>query len=344
MERDDLVAGVDVGGTKTAVGTLLQRGLEAEQEALLMSAFEIFETPQDPSELIERIGRSLEDLLQDQRKTSLDLAGVGLAFPGDLDPDSGQVLTAPNIPAFVGLAPSVLMREELQRRFSRDLPVTTDNDTCAAVLAEARFGAGRGYQRLLYLTVSTGLGGARHDGNHPVNLEPGLKTFPDPQRPDLCLERLASGSALARRARHHLHETLARRESISEVTSVLTLEDLSGLPIESALDRLSARHLAEAAAQGDAFSASLLEDSARLTAASLRKLLFQGYGEEKVIVGGSIALKTKGYLDNLRASLAEALRDSGDRPPLDPMEDVVEAGLGDERGVVGAALLAETRR
>jgi glucokinase len=334
MDETSLRAGVDVGGTKIAVGTVDGDGL--------VTALEIFPTQPQPETVLRLVGDALAALLLRQGKTPADLSAAGLAFPAHFDPSTGRVITAPNVPAFVGLDPRSLLETQLAERFSKAIPVAVDNDTCAAVLAEARFGAGRGIERLFYLTVSTGVGGARYDRGRTCNVEPGIRTFPDPENPGVCLEELAGGAALARLTRRRIREAVAAGKEVRELTTVLEQEDLAPLPLEEALCKVSARHLGAAAELGDAFSIALLANSARLAAASLRQLLLEGFGEQRLIIGGSVALKTTGYVDRLKAELATAFRDSGDEPPLNPFTDLVEAGLGDDRGVLGAALL--TRR
>lgn len=327
MNDKTFKAGVDVGGTKTALA------LVAEGKSIV--GRERLPTPQEPAAALDAVVRGLIALLGRQGLPLSALEGVGLSFPAKFEEATGLVLTCPNIPRWIGLDPRRLLAEALERELGFAVPVAADNDTCAAVLGEGFFGAGRGLERLLYFTVSTGVGGSRLVDGRPTNLEPGMSTFPDPERPDLCLEELAGGAALARRARIRLEGA----PNPSEISSVLSLPELAMLPPAQALLQISARHLALAADGGDAYCRSLIEDSARLVAETMRRLLTQGFEEQRVVVGGSIALKTNGYMDLLRRNLATAAEAAGTPLPLDPEKDLVAAELGDDVSTLGATLL-----
>ncbi len=326
-----LVLGIDVGGTKIAAGL-------AAGDGQLLGLLEV-ETPNPPrtGPVIAAIVELAARLLAEAGRGVGELTGVGLAFPADFDPATGLLLTAPNLPPFVGQDPRALLAAALAARFGASPPVVAGNDAAAAALAEARWGAGRGSSRMLYLTVSTGVGGARWDGETAVNLEPGLRTFPDLTRPNRSLDDLAGGAGLAREARHRLAAEGAAAAPV--LWRQLGLEGAGPDHVAAVLQNLGVRELAAAAEAGDEFSARLLRRAAELVAVGVARLLAQGAGDERVVIGGSIALKAPGFFHHLRTHLARLAADGSPLPPgFEPARDVLPAGLGDERGVFGAAL------
>jgi glucokinase len=334
--------GIDVGGTKVAAGLV-------DAEGRLLGWSRIDAGPQlPPAEMVARVADQVAALLDQLGVTAGELAAAGVAVPGDVDPESGRLKTIPNLPRFVGEKPAELFRRALRDRLGVELPVAADNDTCAAVLAEARFGAGRGAGKLLYVTVSTGVGGARYDGRETVNVEPGLTLHPDPEHPDELLENLASGTAIARQARERLRAALddGGEAAVRRLTGLFDRVDLPDVDVPGGnlaekIDHLEGSHLGPAAAAGDRFSRELFDRAARHVAAGLAQLLAEGYGEERIVVGGSVAEKVPGFLDRVRGEL-RALRDRPDAAPglrrFEPDRDLVAAGLGAERGIVGAVL------
>lgn len=142
----------------------------------------------------------------DEARAGAPLEAIGLAVPGPFDRERGALINPPGQPpAWHGLA----LREQLGRRYG--CPVLLENDANCAALAEARFGAGRGYRTVVHYTVSTGIGSGmvrdgqlifgRHDteGGHQV-LWPGFLGGPPCDCGGAgCLEALASGRAFARR-------------------------------------------------------------------------------------------------------------------------------------------------
>lgn len=349
-DRAPLRFGIDVGGTKIALGLVSEEGELVTGRA--------FPTPRSvrAQEVLALISGQLRELLGEAGAGLDQVEAVGMGFPGEFDGETGRVLTAPNVPSFVGLDLCRELQETLRRTPGYDGPVRVGNDARVAALAEARWGAGTGCRRFLYLTVSTGVGGAVFESGpsvdeggpgDAVNIEPGLKTFPDPDRPQECLERLAGGAALARRAREALRSEIDRGGLQAAVarTSLLQPPNPSPEAVRARIEALSARDLAAEAERGDRFSQTLLELSAELVASSLLQLIRRaddrGAPLERIVVGGSIALKAPGYLEGLRTSLTGLLR-SAKAGGRGAGAELVASTLGDDRGVLGATLLVDT--
>lgn len=329
--------GVDVGGTKIAAG------LVDPQQRLVVQQRVAAQVGASAEALNERLLDLLESLCTTAKLPLQAVIGVGLGFPGDFDPVSGALRTCPNLPALVGSRPALLFAAGCRRRWQLDVPVAADNDTVVAVLGEAHWGAGRGVERLLYMTVSTGVGGARYDGRRCINLEPGLRLFPSPESPRRCLEELAGGAHLARRARRQIRRWIQAEgeNGLAGRTSVLQHGELSSGTLEERLQRLSARHLGEAAAAGDAWSRLLFQRAAEHVAAGLSLLLDEGWGEQRIVLGGSIALRVDGYIADVRGGLRrrQTEPDATAARQRFPADQLVAAGLGEERGILGAVWL-----
>ena len=329
--------GIDVGGTKVAAGLVDVGGRllgwsrwpsRPELGALAMT---------------ERLVDQVAELLEKHGVAPSAVDAVGLGLPGDFETPGGRLLTIPNMPAFVGEEPVSLFRRAWEDRLELPPSIFAENDTVVAVLAEARFGAGQGVKRLFYLTVSTGVGGARFDGERAENIEPGWNIHPDPQRPQSSLESLAGGVFLEAAARETL-EGWQREGILGQHTKLFELVEVEGDDLEEKIQNLTTRHLGEAAASGDVYSQRVFDMAADQVASGMAMLLSKGWGEQRIVMGGSVAIKAPGFLDRVRSSM-EWHRGQADAAPelaaFDPTHDVVEAALGEERGVLGAVLLAE---
>ncbi len=138
------VAGVaDIGGTNTRVALVREDGR--------ILSMERFKTPAgtDPCEVSARVGATLSDLAGTQ---GMDWNGLGVSVAGPVDLKNGCISNPPNMPF-----DQVPVVTPLSQMFG--LPVTLMNDCRAAVLGEVFAGAGRGYRHVVYITISTGIGG-----------------------------------------------------------------------------------------------------------------------------------------------------------------------------------------
>ncbi len=142
-----LLLGIDVGGTKVACA------LGDASGQVLDSRRRPTEASGDPVRDLERMAADVRSLVEESGHRLEDVAAVGVSVPGPLDTERGLVLNPPNLPGW-DRAP---VRDVLQAALGR--PVTIENDANAAALAEWQFGAGQGTDSLVYLTMSTGIGG-----------------------------------------------------------------------------------------------------------------------------------------------------------------------------------------
>jgi glucokinase len=214
----------------------------------------------------------------------------------------------------------------LAGRLEQELGAATliANDADAAALAEQRFGAGQDVRNLLYMTISTGIGGGvivdgrLHRGERAWAGEVGhMPLLPDGPRCACgrrgCLEALASGLSIARAAREQL-------QSFSQASQ------LRSLPA----DAITARDVAAAAAQGDEVARMVWNEAMGwlgLGIAAAANLLNPG----RVVLGGGLARAGALLFDPVRRIVAAHT--------LDPELRVVPAALGDDVGILGGAAL-----
>jgi len=139
--------GIDIGGTKTALAL-------GDAEGRLIADLRIPTAPSwDALRDIARIADGARALLAGQGLRGRELEIVGVSLPGGVDPGGAFVRNPPNLPGWNGAPIRDVLADALGAR------VALENDANAAALAEWRFGAARGFQHAVYLTMSTGVGG-----------------------------------------------------------------------------------------------------------------------------------------------------------------------------------------
>lgn len=143
----DYVIGIDVGGTNIKLG-LFDSGMQLVSELKYLT-----DKDATANELMNYLAQQVQALVEKAGLALRDVKGVGAAFPSSVDFRRGVTLESINI---VSLNDQPV-REMLEKRLN--LPVFVDNDANVAALAEHRFGAGRGYDNLIYATLATGIGG-----------------------------------------------------------------------------------------------------------------------------------------------------------------------------------------
>ena len=250
--------------------------------------------------------------------------GVGISAPGPLDPGLGILVDPPNLPRdFWGLALGPRIGEAL------GLPWALERDTNVAILAEHAFGAGLGLSDIVYVTVSTGIGGAVISDGRLIKGPDGAAgelghLTVDMNGPQCScggrghLERMSSGSGMARTAR----EALDAGESAPELARIA--EQMAPLPLE-------ARHVSEAAAAGDAVAMRIVENARRAFAASAVSIV-DVFNPQRIIVGGGITLA---WGDELLGPARDLVAATAFHLQARRVE-IVPASLGDDVGLIGA--------
>jgi glucokinase len=288
------VIGVDVGGTKILAGIVGTAGdLEEHRER---------PTPtESQDELLAALESTVEALL-----AGGEIAAIGFGLPSQIDQRTGRVLASVNIPL-----EAIDFRDRMAAQF--ELPVGLDNDANAAAMAEWRWGAGRGANDLVMLTLGTGIGGGLilsgrpYRGSIGTGAELGHIVVEHDGPPCKCgghghLEAVASGRAADRAAR-----------------------ELYGGKADS-------HELVRRARAGEGPAREALGEIGRKLGSGIGSLV-NAFDPELVIIGGGFAEAGELVLGPAREQAhAEALPAARDRL------QIVRAELGAEAGVLGAAL------
>ncbi|MFW7415294.1 ROK family glucokinase [Demequina sp. SO4-18] len=309
--------GVDIGGTKIAVGVVDESGHIVEKTRRATQ-------PEDAASIDAAIADAVADLADRH-----EIHHVGLAAAGFVSSDRRRVLFAPNI-----AWREYPLAERVEALIGRDdVHVVVENDANAAGWGEYRYGAGRDVRDMVMLTIGTGLGAAIISEGQLVRgaygfaaelghmrVQPGGHPCGCGHRG--CWEQYASGSALVREARRAARERPVRAAG------------LIGLAGGDAA-AISGPDVTQAAADGDELGIELLAELGEWIGAGCASLAAVLDPESFVVGGGVIAAGDLMILP-ARAAYQEHLPALGHRP----VAPIVAAAMGNDAGIVGAAALA----
>jgi glucokinase len=315
---EKLLLGIDIGGTKVASGLLNQAGDI------------VFKTrnPMNP--------RGTEDEGLAAVKMAIDAAmkeaqgnvdGIGIISPGPLDPKTGIILNPPNLPCW--------RNYQLVRKLAEAyaMPIYLDNDANAAGLAEALWGAGRGYREVFYATLGTGVGtgiifnGRVFHGRTGAAAEGGHMTI-DYRGPRNCgcgkpgcVEPMLSGTGIARRAR----EKARAAGSIAQ-----PLIEMAG----GNVDNISGEIVGKAWRAGDQLATEILEETADILAVWLGNVI-DLLEPEVIVVGGGVSELMEGWFDHVRKQVPQwSVNQRASEIPI------IIAKYRADAGIAGAAALS----
>lgn len=308
------IIGVDVGGTHL-------------RAARFDSELNLIERAEQPTNrelgqdsVLERLYQTIQQVMPDDPK---DVAGIGVGVPGPVDPQTGVVISPPNLP-FKGELP---IRNLIHNAVGGK--VIVGNDADAAGLAEHQLGAGRGTRNMIYITVSTGVGGGVIVEGKPTSgqglggeighmvVEPGGPICGCGRRGHL--EAVASGTAIA---------NLARERVAAGEASALTALDGGDL------ERIDARLVGEAAQQGDALALSIVTSAGRYLGVTIASLIMLLNPEMFVLGGGLLGLGNL-LLDPMHEAIQEYVMTERHWKET----RIEKAQLGKDTGLYGAAAL-----
>jgi glucokinase len=259
---------------------------------------------------------------------------IGVSFGGPVDAARGLVILSHHVPGWENTP----LRDRLQEEFG--VPVAVENDANIAALGECKFGAGQGCESLLYITVSTGVGGGwvlggriyhgadsmageiGHTIGQPPANSPVRATLPPcPCGRSGCVESLACGPAIARDARERLTAEPDRGAKLRALA-------------QGNLDAISAETVARAANDGDELAQEVLHSAARALGFGIGTAITL-MNPECVVVGGGVAKAGEGWW--------RVVRESARANTLPQMRvNIVPAAFGDDAPLWGAVALAQT--
>lgn len=316
----ELVAGVDLGGTK--ILTVL-----ADRAGQVLARVKVStQARRGQDYVINTIVDSVHEAIRKSGAPVDKICAMGVGAPGPLDPDRGFVFFAPNL-GWKNVPLGTIMGERLK------LPVYLDNDANLAALGEHVYGAGQNSAHMVYITVSTGVGGGLildgrvyHGAGGGAGEIGHVTVAPDGPVCNCgntgCLEAVSSGTAIARRA----------RALVDDGRGVGILAAAGGEP-----DQVSARAVSEAAAAGDAEAVVILRDAGRYLGIAVAGVINLLNPSAVVLGGGAIqsgaalwdAMLTEVHRRTLESSLATVR--------------LVRGALGGDAGAMGAVALALDR-
>jgi glucokinase len=269
---EKVFAGVDIGGTKTAVV------LSFELPRILTRVVFPTRPEEGPQFGLIRIVESLHQALAKHALSPADLAVIGVSCGGPLDPVRGLIQSPPNLITWKNVAICEVLSEEFHA------PCYLENDANAGAIAEARFGAGRGFSNLIFLTMGTGLGaglilnGQLHRGISHAAGEIGhvrlSENGPSGFGKQGTAEGWASGGGMAQVAQMFVKAAVDRGER-TVLSGVLTGADTT----------MVARQVAEAAKAGDAVAKTIVQTVGEHLGEAM-SILIDLLNPECIIVGG----------------------------------------------------------
>lgn len=298
-----MIAAVDIGGTKVAVGMIDPEGRVISRRESPTDA------PSGYARALDRIVNMLRDVSAESGEA---ITGIGIGSTGPVDPFSGEFGEVNFFPKWRG---ENLVRD-LERTFKTS--VAMENDADAAALGEAGWGAGRNKKRLIYVTVGTGIGAGiildGHvyrgvDGSHP---EIGHHLI-DPSGPLCdcgfrgCWESLSAGPAMVKWIEQNAPPDYPHRSE------------------------LTAKTICELARHGDSWAQHAVEHEALYFGLGLANLVTM-FVPEVIVLGGSVMKSASLFLDQVRKIIASSCR-------LVPFEktELAMASLGEHTNLIGAA-------
>ena len=315
-----LIVGVDVGGTKVAGGLVTLKGRLTKTLVVPAYAEKGFKTSYaQVVGLIEKLVR-----LAGGKE---NIAGIGVCAPGPLNPKTGVIINPPNLPGWRNIP----FARSLSSHF--ELPAVVENDANAAGLAEVLFGAAAGYRDVFYVTVSTGIGTGLiidkkiYHGKNGVGGEGGHVSVDihSPYRCGCgtlgCIEALAAGPAMARRARVALEQDHAAPS---------LLRELSG----GELGKITPVMIQAAARKGDAIAKFIVDQTGFYLGAWLGGMVSL-FDPEAIVIGGGVSQIGKPLFDEIRETLPAYTINRRFVPKL----PILAAKLQKNVGIFGAASL-----
>jgi glucokinase len=334
-ENLPLVVGVDLGATQIRAAVL--RGATLLSRVGLLVGAE-----SAPEHVVPRMFQAVQQALVEAR-TPLDaIAGIGIGAPGPLNNRTGVVLEPPNLPGWH----RVPLRDLFIEKFG--VPVYVENDANAAALGEYMFGAGHGSKELVYLTISTGIGGGVITNGRVMEGITGTASELGHMTIDWhggrcncgnigCLEYLASGTAIARQA----NEAIAMGKGDELLTFALMQHDVdkaADTPRDNVMEAITplhvnARTVAQAAKAGIPLARKIIAEAAEALGVGLVNIIHI-FNPELIILGGGVS-----QIGELLIEPARRIVEARAMPVSREAARIVMAELGNDTGLVGAGAL-----
>jgi glucokinase len=309
--------GVDIGGTKVAVGLVNRDGKIVSQGRQPMMA------NGTPEAALQAVTGAIDSLIPSAAAGGIQ--SIGICAPGPLDPKTGIVLNPPNLPCWRNFP----LAEQIASIYR--VPVHVDNDANAAALAETRWGAARGFRYVFYATIGTGIGsgivldgriyhghtGSAGEGGHvSINYRGPLCSCGKRG----CIEVLAAGPAIGARARAKLGSDTSRYSAILELA-------------KGNVAAVTSELVGQAYATGDALAREILLETVGLLTPWLGNIV-DLLDPDVLVMGGGVAAMLKPFFDDIKSRLPQwCVNPRASEIPL------LMAHYGADAGIAGGAAL-----
>ena len=317
--RNDIFVGVDIGGTKVAAGIVDSHG------RILTHTRGPMNCRATDKEGLNSVISAIDSLFAMEPASRKEAHSIGICAPGPLDPRTGVIINPPNVPCWRDFP----LAGEVSKRYS--VSVKVDNDANAAGLAEYLWGAGHGIRNVFFATLGTGIGtgiildGKIFHGRTGSAAEGGHITI-DPNGPVCgcgkkgCIEVLASGTGIARRAR----EKLAQSPQLGGQLLAFAAGDASAIRSEM---------VAKAAEAGDTLAKDVLAQTYEYLAIWLGDIV-DLLEPEVIILGGGVSEMLRSHFNEIQKRMKNWCVNSRYREI-----PIVPAYYGENAGIAGGAAL-----
>lgn len=312
--------GIDVGGTNVKIALVDEKGKIIYSNSVPTYAKMGYEYT------VNNIKQAIRDLMKETNTTEKNIEGIGFDFPGQVDCKTGVVKLAPNIPGWVNVPIAQMIEEEFH------IPTRIDNDVRCAALGELKFGAGKGCENFVCITVGTGIGsglvingkvvrGASNAAGEIGHIKLQMTNGPICGCGDTgCLEAFASGPSIIAMAQDYIKG--------GKSTKFREMAAAEGGEITPYM-------VAKAAEEGDPVAKRIFEIVGEYIGIGLTSVI-NLLNPEKVIIGGGVAEAGELLLEPIRRTVKErAMVVAGEAV------EIVPAQLGNSAGVIGASMLIE---
>lgn len=311
--------GIDVGGTNVKIALVDDKGKIIYSNSVPTYAQMGYEYT------VNNIKQAIRDLMKETNTKPSDIQGIGFDFPGQVDYKTGVVKLAPNIPGWVNVPIAKMIEDEFH------IPTRIDNDVRCAALGELKFGAGKGCENFVCITVGTGIGsglvingklvrGAANAAGEIGHIKLQMQDGPICGCGDTgCLEAFASGPSIVAMAQEYLKSGKSTK-----------FREMAGVDGE-----ITPYIVAKAAEAGDPVAKRIFEKTGYYIGMGLVSVI-NLLNPEKVIIGGGVAEAGDLLLEPIRKTIKErAMVIAGSTV------EIVPAELGNSAGVIGASMLVE---
>lgn len=308
--------GVDIGGTNIKLALVDFEGKITHSNTVPTRAELGYEAG------VNNIKQAIKDLMQEASQDKNSIEAIGFGLPGQIDYKEGIVKNLPNIPGWVNIPLAKMIEDEFS------IPTRLDNDVRCAALGELNFGAGKGCQNLICITVGTGIGsgiilngklvrGASNAAGEIGHIKMTMEGGPLCGCGDYgCFEAYASGPSIVTMAKEYISGGKSAKYK------------------EMASDGIITPYIvAQAALQGDAVSIQIFKQMGKIIGLGLTSVV-NLLNPEKIIIGGGVADAGDILFDPIRKTIADRAM-----PIQGSAVKIVPAQLANTAGVIGASLL-----